>query len=98
MNGFIVNLDIIDTFCDNCCRETNQKSVTIDNVSQTVALKCDYFLNVISCSEKFCTVLIQNGVFSIIRNIYINYDMQICIPNKCGKHIVTLGVDISPAI
>lgn len=94
MNGFIAKFNIIDTICTKCCRETNQKSVTITDTSQTIALKCDYFMNVINCTENFCTIIIQNGFYSIIRNIYINYDMQICLPHRCGDHIVTIGVDI----
>lgn len=97
MNNFIVELNIRDTCCTNCCKETVQKIVTITATTQTVALQNCYTLNVINVTANTCTVLIQNGVNAIIRNISTNYDMSICIPNKCGEHIVTIGVTIHEA-
>ncbi|MNP48434.1 hypothetical protein D3C76_1425550 [compost metagenome] len=88
MNGFIVNLHITDVCCDKCFREVLKKNITITDTNQTVALQDCYFLNVINVK--------QNGVYAIIRNIATNYDMQICIPYKCGEHVVTIGCEIMP--
>ncbi|MNV91321.1 hypothetical protein D3C71_1858060 [compost metagenome] len=96
MNGFIVNLHITDVCCDKCFREVLKKNITITDTNQTVALQDCYFLNVINVTDNYCTVLIQNGVYAIIRNIATNYDMQICIPYKCGEHVVTIGCEIMP--
>ncbi|MCX8074981.1 MAG: hypothetical protein N2749_05285 [Clostridia bacterium] len=94
MDDFIVQLSIVDTCCNKCFKEVNRKMVTITETSQTVALQNCFTLNVINVEENFATVLIQNGVYAIIRNIFTNYTTEICLPNKCKEHIVAISVNI----
>lgn len=99
MDGYIANFDITDRMCCKNCTDTDRRSVSISDLSQTVSLRCNYFLNVIRCTDRFCTVLIQNGIVSIIRNIYTNYDTELCLPttDKCCEHLLKIGVDITRA-
>lgn len=95
-NNFIVNLTVSDTCCNKCFKQVNKKEVTITDPSQTIALQRDFVLNVIGIQASHCTVLIQNGSYAIIRNVYTNYDTEICLPDKCFEHVVTIGADIYP--
>lgn len=95
-NGFIVNLRITDTCCNKCFREVARKDVTITDSTQTVALQKGFVLNVIGIQQNYCTVLIQNGIFAIIRNVFTNYETEICLPDKCDEHIVTISCQIFP--
>lgn len=96
-NNFIVYLRIKNICCNKCCKETTNKDVTITNSNQTISLYRNYVLNVIGVHSNYCTVLIQNGSYAIIRNVFTNYETEICIPDKCNEHIVTLSCDISQA-
>lgn len=89
-NDFNVTLNIEDIFCGNCCKDVKEKEVIVTNTNQTVNLQNGFVLNVINVEENFFTVLIQNGTQVIIRNIYTNAVTSICIPNKCGKHILNI--------
>jgi len=60
-----------------------------------INLQNGYVLNVINVEDNFFTVLIQNGTNVIIRNIYTNTSTSICIPNKCGKHIININGTIN---
>ena len=93
-NGFIVNLSITDSCCNKCYKQVNKKDLTITDPSQVVALQRDFTLHVIGVTENHCTIIIQNGIYAIIRNVFINYDTEICLPDKCYEHIVTIGADI----
>ncbi len=95
MNNFIANFNITDTICGKCCKETYQKNVSISDTSQSISLKNGYYLNVISCNQNFCTVIIQNGSYSVIRLIFTNHDTRICLPCKCAEHLITIGVVIT---
>lgn len=95
MNDFNVTIHIEDLFCENCCKELKEKEITVTNTNQTINLQNGYVLNVINVEDNFFTVLIQNGTQVIIRNIYTNSTTSICIPNKCGKHILTISGTIN---
>ncbi len=97
MNGFIVNITIEDCVRDNCCKSCRQKSLNITNTNQTIALQCDYILNVISVNNRSFTVLIQNGIQTIVRHIFTTFDTQICLPNKCKHHLLTISGTITPS-
>ncbi len=95
MNDFDVILHIEDIFCGNCCKDVKEKEITVTNTNQTINLQNGYVLNVINVEDNFFTALIQNGTNVIIRNIYTNSTTSICIPNKCGKHIININGTIN---
>ncbi len=95
MNNFDVTLNIEDLFCGNCCKNVNQREVIVTSTNQTVGLQNGYVLNVINVNDNYVTLLIQNGTEVIIRNIYTNASTSICIPNKCGKHILTISANVN---
>lgn len=94
MNDYIVELTIVDTCCTKCFRDSSEKTISISDNSQVINLKNGYTLTVVSVSPTYCTVLIQNGVFAIVRNIFTTYDTQICLPAKCVEHVLTLSCRI----
>ncbi len=91
MNDFNITLTIEDIFCNKCCKESKQTQTTVTSTSQTISLQNNYILNIIQVSTNFFTVLIQNGVNVIIRNIYTNFTTSICIPNQCGTHFIRIS-------
>jgi hypothetical protein len=97
MNDFIVKLDIKDTITSNECCNSLQKTVTITATSQTIMLQNDYILNVIRATPTYCTVLIQNGIEVIIRNIYTNYTTCISLPctSNCSQQVICLSCNVS---
>lgn len=96
MNNYKVNLTLEDTFYGDCCKNTLQRDVTVISTRQTIALQCNYLLNVVFVSARYFTVLVQNGQQVIIRNIYTSHPSTLCLPNRCGKHLLTISGTISP--
>ncbi len=97
MNEFNITLNIEDLICGKCCKDKESKTLTITSTSQVVNLKENYILNIVDVSSTKFTVLIQNGIETIIRNIYTSYDMQICLPCRCATHILTVSGTIIEA-
>lgn len=94
MNNFPVTLNITDMLCNKCFKETLSKELIVSDPSQTIALQEDYILNVLTVSDTFVTVIIQNGFNVIIRRIFTIYPLQISLPSKCNQHILTISVTI----
>lgn len=93
--NFSVTLNIRDILISNCIRNTNNSDTIVTSTSQVVDLQNGYILNVVGVNQNFITVVIQNGTYVYIRNIFLNYDCNICLPteNPCNcKHILTIGV------
>lgn len=84
-----INLQVIDTFCSNCHKNSIEKNLTITSSNMQIELQNDYSLYIIDFSTSHFTVLIQNGNYVIIRNILYNIETSILIPSKC-THIVTI--------
>jgi hypothetical protein len=100
MNNFIVNLSVEDCFTDSsCCKNCSSKEVVISNTSQVVNLFDSYILNVVRVTSTYFTVIIQNGVNVIIRNVFTSYRLNVVLPtnDNCSKHIVTIGGTITPS-
>ena len=95
MNNFNITLNIEDIICSKCCKDKESKTLNITSPSQVVNLKENYILNIIDVSSTKFTVLIQNGIEIIIRNIYTSYDMQICLPCNCATHLLTVSGNIN---
>lgn len=84
-----ITLNINDTFCASCFKNSVEKTETFTSRDQSIELQNNYFLNVISVSNTRFSVIIQNGNCVIIRNILIGVPTSILIPSKCS-HIVTI--------
>ncbi|MEG2348319.1 MAG: hypothetical protein RSB67_01550 [Clostridia bacterium] len=91
MNEFNILLNISETICTKNCKENFERSVSVTSTSQKVILQDGYILNIIAIGDDYFTVLIQNGVETIIRNVYTSFPLQMCLPNKCAKHLLTLS-------
>ena len=96
MDTYNVNLTIEDTICDNCCKNTEKKSILITNTTQTISLQNCYILNVISVQNNLFTVLIQNGIQVIVRNIYTSFTTDICLPSQCKRHLLKISGTVIP--
>ena len=94
MDDFNVNITITDTINNGCCNNTVQKTVLISSPAQTIALQNCYVLNVIAINENMFTVLIQNGVQVIVRNIYTNFTTDLPLPSNCKRHILNISGSI----
>ena len=93
--SFSVSLNIRDLLICNCLKNSNNSDVTITSTSQNINLQCGYRLNVVAVSSTYVTVIIQNGIYVIIRRIYTNYTTNICLPSddSCSKQIISIGVN-----
>ena len=95
MNTYNVNLTVVDTVIDNCNNKSSQKkTLLVTSTSQTVELQDCYILNIIAVTENMFTVLIQNGIQVIVRNIYTTFATDICLPSECKKHLLTISGNI----
>ncbi len=84
-----ITLNINDTYCTKCYKNTLEKTETITSTSDSLQLQNNYSLNVISVSNTRFSVIIQNGNCVIIRNILLGVATSILIPSKCS-HIITI--------
>ena len=90
MQNFNINLNVRDTLICNCCKQIYERDINVTSTSQTITLLNGYILSVISVTDNRCTVLIQNGSYVTIRNIY-NFETQICLQSSNCNHILALS-------
>lgn len=88
----IVNLNINDTFCTQCYKNSIEKNEQITSRDTSIELQNNYFLNVLSVTNITCSIIIQNGNCVIIRKILLGVPTSILIPSKCS-HIVTITIN-----
>lgn len=94
--NFNVTLTIRDILISNCMKNTNNSNIIVTSSSQLINLQNEFILNIVGVNKNFITAVIQNDTYTYIRNIFLNYDCNICLPteNPCNcKHILTIGVD-----
>ena len=84
-----VNLNINDTYCTQCYKNSIENNVNITSRDTQIELQNNYFLNVLSVSNNICSIIIQNGNCVIIRNILNGVETSILIPSSCS-HILTI--------
>ena len=96
MDDFNVNITITDTINNGCCNNTVQKTVLISSSAQTIALQNCYILNVIAITQNMFTVLIQNGIQVIVRNIYTSFTTDLPLPSNCKRHILNISGTVVP--
>lgn len=84
-----VNLNINDTCCGPCFKNSIEKNETITSTDTAIELQDCFFLNVLGCTSTTCSIIIQNGNCVIIRKILLGVATSILIPSKCS-HIVTI--------
>lgn len=84
-----VDLNINDTYCTQCYKNSIEKNVNITSRDTQIELQNNYFLNVLSVSNNICSIIIQNGNCVIIRNILNDVETSILIPSSCS-HILTI--------
>lgn len=91
MNNFSVNITIQDLICSKSCKDKESKTETINNSSEVIHLKEGYIINVVNITDSYFTIIVQNGINTIIRNIYTTFPVKICLPCKCANHILTIS-------
>lgn len=84
-----VNLNINDTYCTQCYKNSIEKNINITSRDTQIELQNNYFLNVLSVSNNICSIIIQNGNCVIIRNILNGVETSILIPSSYS-HILTI--------
>lgn len=95
MNNFNVNLNIRDTIISKCTKNINSTDTVITSTTQTISIGNSYQINVVYATNTYITLIIQNGTYVYIRNIYTNYNSTICLPNNdCfKKQILCIGIN-----
>lgn len=86
-----ITINLTDTYCTSCSKNSNQKTEVITSRSTSLELQNGFIFNVLSASDKFATIIIQNGRKVIIRNILYDTETSILIPSRC-THIITLTI------
>lgn len=95
MTSFNVNLNIKDTIISKCTRDINNTDYTFTSSTQSINIGNSYQINVVYATNTYVTIIIQNGTYVYIRNIYTNYSSSICLPNNnCfQKQIVCISIN-----
>lgn len=96
MDTYNVNLTVEDTLINGCCKNTEKKNILITSPSQTVSLQDCYIINVVFITNNMFTVLIQNGIQVIARNIYTSFTTDICLPSNCKQHLLSISGTVVP--
>lgn len=91
MNNFNVNITIQDLICSKSCKDKETKTKTINTSSDVIHLKGGYILNIVNVNDSHFTIIVQNGINTIIRNVYTSFPIRICLPCKCANHILTIS-------
>lgn len=91
MNNFSVTITIDDLICSNNCKDKDTKTRTITNVNETINLKENYSLNIVNVTNTAFTIIVQNGINTIIRNVFTSYSTKLCLPCKCATHTLTIS-------
>lgn len=91
MNNFNVTVTIEDLICSNNCKDKDTKTKNITSINDSINLKENYVLNIVNVTNTYFTIIVQNGINTIIRNIFTSYSTKLCLPCKCGNHILTIS-------
>ena len=83
-----VNLNINDTYCTQCYKNSIEKNINITSRDTQIELQNNYFLNVLSVSNNICSIIIQNGNCVIIRNILNGVETSILIPSSYSHILI----------
>ena len=93
MQNFSANITIDD--CLICKCNTSNKMITeiLTSNDQFIPLQCGYYLKIIAIENNSVVISIDNDLLYIVRRLYVNIPIRICIPNNNAKHtlIVTLN-------
>lgn len=93
MDTFNVNLlvdECLSCKCNTCSKTTNK---IISSLNEFIALECNYYLKILTVQSTYITISIDNGNFFIVRKIYTNIPIKICIPNNCCTHRLCIQVN-----
>ena len=93
MDNFSVNISVNDCLCCKC--NTCNKMVTeiLTSTEQFIPLQCGYYLKLITVTNDYVVISIDNEFLYIVRKLYIDVPIRVCIPNNCYKHTLTITLN-----
>lgn len=93
MDNFSVNISINDCLCCKC--NTCNKMVTeiLTSTEQFIPLQRGFYLKIISVENNSVVISIDNEILYIVRRLYIDVPIRICIPNNCCRHTLTITLN-----
>jgi len=93
MDNFSVNISVNDC-CSNKCHTTNNSTTKIfTSLDDFISIQCCYYLKIISVTNTYVVLSIDNSIIYFVRRAYINVPLKICIPNNCSTHIITITIN-----
>lgn len=86
MENYNINLSIIDTAEDKCSTCTKEINTILTNTNNFVNLQCDFSLRVEKVTSSYVIISINNLLLHVIRQLYINVPIWICLCDGCPYH------------
>ena len=71
-----ITLNINDTYCTKCYKNTRENDVVFSSSDQCVELQNNYRLNVLSISDNTFNIIIQNGNFENLSKIKFYFGLR----------------------
>lgn len=93
MDNFNVNITIKDCCFNKCHCTNNSATKIITSTDNFIELQCCYYLKVISVTNTYILISIDNGTIHFVRRLFIGLPSKLCLPNNCCSHIVTITVN-----
>ena len=93
MENFSVNISVNDCCYNKCHSSNNSITKIFTSTDDFISLQCCYYLKILSVTDTYVVLSIDNNIIYFVRRAFINVPIKICIPNNCSTHIVTITVN-----
>ena len=93
MDNKNINISVLDCCSNKCNSSSNMITKIITSTSDFISLFCGFYLKIISVSDGYVILSIDNQNVFIIRRAYVNIPIKICLSN-CGIcHELTIKIN-----
>lgn len=93
MENYTINLTIKDCVTNKCNTCSKETTAILTNTNNFVNLQCDYSLKIESVTKDYIIISINNLVLHIIRRLYINIPIRICISESFPVHQISITLN-----
>lgn len=93
MDNFTANVTVIDCCFNKCYKSNNSITKIFTSTNDFIELHCTYYLKILSVTDTYILISIDNGIVHFVRRAFIGVPLKICIPNNCSTHIITITLN-----
>lgn len=90
---FNINVTVEDCCQSKCCTNSQCTTKIFTNLTDFICLQNGYSFKILSVTDSQIVIDITNDTLHFIRIAYVGIIQKICLPIKCGCHIITFVIN-----